>query len=186
MGNVIGDVHAFVLEEFGKEHSHYKNSYAGHMVPMVERSLELAKTKNADLEVVEIAAWLHDIGSIVHGRKDHHITGAEIAEKKLKELNYPEKKIQLVKACILNHRGSQNNERESLEEKIISDADAVSAFDNVAGLIEAAIVWEKLNQFDAMDSVLKKLERKYNQLFFDESKGIVKDKYEAAKVLFKK
>ena len=67
-----------------------------------------------DKEVVLVASWLHDIGSIVHGRDDHHITSTQIAEEKLKELKYPKEKIEMVKKCIMNHRGSQINSRETI------------------------------------------------------------------------
>ena len=60
-----------------------------HFIPMVGYAKALAEEMNADIEVVELAGWLHDIGSIVYGRENHHLTGAKIAEAKLKELNYP-------------------------------------------------------------------------------------------------
>jgi uncharacterized protein len=82
---------------------------------MVEWSGKLADQLGGDKEVILIAAWLHDIGSIIDGRKNHHLSGAEIARKKLTEFNYPKDKIELVEKFILNHRGSQNRNRESLE-----------------------------------------------------------------------
>jgi uncharacterized protein len=107
-----------VEEECKKPTSKYGyEPYPCHFVPMVKYAKKLAKRLKADEEVVEIAAWLHDVGSIIYGRDNHHITGAKIAEEKLKELGYPpEKKIELVKKCILNHRGSKQNKRETIEE----------------------------------------------------------------------
>jgi uncharacterized protein len=81
--------------------------------------------------VIEIAGRLHDLGSIIYGREDHHLTGAELAEKKLTELHYPPEKIELVKKCIFNHRGSKNFVRTTLEEQIIAEADVMSTFDNL-------------------------------------------------------
>ena len=82
--------------------------------------------------MIEIAGRLHDIGSIIHGREDHHSTGADIAEKKLTEFGYPPEKIELVKNCILHHRGSTSFQRETLEEQIIAEADVMSTFDNIS------------------------------------------------------
>jgi len=184
--NIIEQVRKFVEDECKKPTSKYGYSpYLGHFIPMANYSKQLAEKLKADVEVVEIAAWLHDIGSIMIGRKDHHITGAEIAEKKLKELNYPDKKIEMVKTCILNHRGSINNHKESVEEQVIADADAMSAFDDIEGQFEASLVWEKKNRFEARKMVFKKLENSWNKLSFQESRDIIKPRYEAVIILLK-
>ena len=132
-----------------------------------------------------IAAWLHDIGSIIYGREDHHLTGAKIAEEKLNELGYALEKIEHVKKCILNHRGSQYNFCESIEEKIVVDADALSNFENLSGIFKAAFVYENLNQDEAKDAVRNKLDNKWKQLYFDTSKEIIRPKYEAVMLLLK-
>ena len=152
---------------------------------MVKYAKKLAKELNADLEIVEIAGWLHDVGSIVEGRDNHHISSAKIAEKLLTDLKYPKEKIKRVKNCILNHRGSVNNKRISLEEKVISDADAMSAFDNLSGIFKAALVYEKMEQGEAKESVRNKLTNKYKQLNFNKSKELIRPKYEAALLLLK-
>lgn len=184
--NIVEEIKKFVEEESKKPESKYGyEPFVFHFIPVVKYAEELADELGVDKEVVSLAAWLHDIGSVVHGRKDHHITGAEIAGKKLKELGYPEEKIELVKRCILNHRGSQENNPVSIEEKIISDADALSNFDNLSGIFKAAFVFENLTQGEAKESVRKKLENKWNKLYFDNSKKIIKPKYEAAMILLK-
>ncbi len=184
--NVIEEVKKFVEEESLKPNSKYGyEPFVFHFTPTVNYALELAEELGADKEIVEIAAWLHDIGSVIYGREDHHITGAKIAEEKLKELNYSNEKIEMVKNCILNHRGSQKNNLTSVEEKIIADADALSNFDNIPGIFKAAFVYEKLNQGEARESVRKKLDNKWNQLNFENSKKIIKPKYEAIIILLK-
>jgi uncharacterized protein len=184
--DVVEEIKNFVEKESKKPESKYGyDPFVFHFAPMVKYAQQLARELEADFEVVTIAAWLHDIGSVMHGRKDHHITGSDIAERKLRELNYPEDKIQLIKKCILNHRGSQKNNPETVEEKIISDADALSNFDNIAGIFKAAFVYEGLGQEEAKESVRKKFENKWNQLHFDNSKKIIRPKYEAAMIILK-
>ena len=181
---IIEEVRKFVEEESKKPNAKYGyEPYEFHLVPMRNYAVRLAEKLGADIEIVEIAAWVHDIGSIVSGRENHHITGAEIAERRLKEFSYPLEKIERVKSCILNHRGSVNNHRSSLEEQIISDADTISNFDNISGLFKAAFVYEGLSQGGAKISVREKLQRKWNQLCLEESKIIIKSKYEAAMLL---
>lgn len=184
---IIEEVRKFVEEECKRNPTGQGDGpFVFHFVPMRNCAVKLADQNGADLEIVEIAAWLHDIGSIVNGRDNHHVTGAEIAEKKLKEFGYPEEKIELVKKCILNHRGSLNNNRESIEEQIIAEADTIACFDDVPGIFQAAFVWEGNNsREEVVNSVRKKLIRKYNQLS-EEGKKLIKPKYEAAMLLFGK
>jgi uncharacterized protein len=183
---IVHHIKEYVISECKKPSSKYgEGPFEFHFVPMAKHAKTIAKKLGADVEVVEIAAWLHDIGSIIHGRVDHHITSAKIAEEILKKNNYPIGKIKLVKKCILNHRGSVNNKKNSIEEKIIADADAVSNFDMPPGLFQAAYYYEKLDQGAGIKSVREKLQRKYKKLCFKESKELVREKYKAAMLLLK-
>jgi len=183
---IVNEIKNFVESECKKPSSKYGyEPFPHHFVPMVNYAERLTDELGGDKEVILIAAWLHDIGSIIHGREDHHITGAKIAEEKLNELHYPAEKIELVKKCILNHRGSQQNERISLEEQIIAEADVMSNFDNIAGIFKAAYSYENLTQSEAKDSTRQKLERKWEQLHFKNSKDIIKPKFEAVMLLLK-
>jgi uncharacterized protein len=182
--NIVEEIKTFVESECRKPESKYGyEPFTEHFVPMVGYAEKLADELHGDKEVILISAWLHDIGSIVYGREDHHITGAEIAEKKLTELRYDPIKIELVKKCILNHRGSIGTSGESLEEMIIAEADAMSNFDNLAGIFKAAFVYENLSQKEARESAKQKLERKWNQLKLEKSKEIIRPKYEAVMLL---
>ena len=182
--NIINTIRDYVKAECQKPTSKYGfDPFPFHLVLVAKHATALADELGGDKEVILIAAWLHDIGSIISGRDDHHITGAKIAEAKLIELNYPKEKIELVKNCILNHRGSKSNTRNTIEEKIIAEADVISNFDNIAGIFNAAYVYEKLDQAQAQASVRQKLINKWNQLHFEKSKKIVKPKYDAAMLL---
>jgi putative nucleotidyltransferase with HDIG domain len=180
---IIEEIRKYVESECKKSTSKYGyEPYNGHFVPVVKYSKILAKEKNADMEIVEISAWLHDIGSIIYGREDHHITGAEIAEKKLVELKYNKDKIEKVKHCIISHRGSKEIKRESVEAEILADADSMSHFDNIGGIYMAAFLYENLNQTDANKCVKNKLINSFNKLS-SEAKTIIKPKFEAAMLL---
>lgn len=184
--DIIGEIKNFVENECKKPSSKYGyEPFNFHFVPVVHYAEKLADDLGGDKEVILIAAWLHDIGSIVYGRKGHHITSAKIAEEKLKDLQYPAEKIEMVKKCILNHRGSQQSSRKSIEEQIVVEADVMSNFDNIAGIFKAAFVYENQTQGEAKESVRKKLENKWHQLHFDNSKKIIKPKFEAAMILLK-
>ena len=182
--DIVRSIRTYVEEECKKPESHYGyEPFPCHFVPMVHRAKTLAEHLGGDQEVIEISGWLHDLGSIVYGREDHHITGAKLAEEKLQSLGYPAPKIALVKNCILHHRGSIASPRHSIEEQIIAEADVMSCFDNIAGLFSAALIYEKLSQEEARLSVREKFQRKREQLHFEASQKMIRPKYEAAMLL---
>lgn len=182
--DIIDEIKNFVQGECKKPGSKYGyEPYQFHFIPMVKYAQTLAQKLGADEEIVSLAAWLHDIGSIIYGRENHHLTGAKVAEIKLKSLEYPKDRIAKIKKCILNHRCSQKNHRLTLEQRIIADADAISNFDNVSGIFKAAFVYENQDQGTAKDTTRIKLARKYQQLHFEDSKEIIRPKYEAAMIL---
>lgn len=149
-----------------------------HIEAVVENAQILARKFGADEEIVIIAAWLHDVASITDYNlyEMHHIHGASIAEDILRQFNYEQEKINKVKDCILNHRGSINNIKLTIEEKCVADADAVSHFDNIPSLLYLAYVNKKMNIEEGKNFVIEKLKRSYNKLS-EESKEFYKDKY---------
>jgi uncharacterized protein len=150
-----------------------------HIKAVVKNAVILAESYGADLEVVTIGAWLHDIASITDYNlyEEHHIHGARIAGDILSSFNYPEEKIELVKKCILNHRASKLIEKASKEEKCVADADAISHFDNLPSLFYLAYVVRKYSIDEGIDFVKKKLIRSYNKLSED-CKEVYREKYD--------
>lgn len=150
-----------------------------HIEAVVRNAEILANKYNADKEICIIAAWLHDIASITDYNlyEEHHIHGTKIASEILRKFEYDDNKIELVKACILNHRGSIDNKRLSKEEQIIADADAISHFDSIPSLLYLAYRERNMNIEEGKNFVKSKLERSYRKLS-DESKIFYKEKFE--------
>ncbi len=150
-----------------------------HIEAVVKNAEILADKYNADKEVCIIAAWLHDIASITDYKlyKEHHIEGTKIADEILRKFKYDDNKIELVKVCILNHRGSVDNKRLSREEQIIADADAISHFDSIPSLLYLAYKEKNMDIEDGKNFVKGKLERSFKKLS-DESKIFYKEKFE--------
>lgn len=149
-----------------------------HIEAVAKNAEILANKYNVDKEVCIIAAWLHDIASITDYDlyEEHHIHGAKMAEGILREFKYDENKIELVKNCILNHRGSINNRRLSKEEQIIADADAISHFDSIPSLLYLAYKEKNMSIEDGKQFVKSKLERSFNKLS-DDSKTFYEQKF---------
>lgn len=157
-----------------------------HIKYVVENAVELAKKYEADVEIVELGALLHDIAmpSEYGEREQHNIYGAEIAEKLLSELNYPKDRIEHVKACVLNHRGSKDRPRNTIEEQCVADADVIAHFDCIPSLFSLVYKDMDMSISEGKEYVRKKLERDYHKLS-PRSREILKDRYESIiKVLF--
>lgn len=171
--------------ELHKEKTGY-DFWNDHIKYVVKNSIELAEKYDADKEIVELGALLHDIAmpSEYGEREQHNIYGAEIAEQLLKQLNYPEDRIEQVKNCVLNHRGSKDRPRNTVEEQCVADADVIAHFDCIPSLFSLVFKDLKLSIQDGTEYAKKKLERDYNKLS-PRTREILKDRYEnIVKVIF--
>ncbi|MBU0899152.1 MAG: HD domain-containing protein [Nanoarchaeota archaeon] len=103
-----------------------------HVMRVYRNCLSIAKNKDVDMEVLQAAAILHDIGAVkeMHdntGNTDHAMIGAEMAEPILKELGFSDDKIKHVKDCIISHRYKTENKPKTKEAEILFDADKIDA-----------------------------------------------------------
>ncbi len=88
----------------------------------------LAKTLGGEAEIVELAAYLHDIAAVqdIAALPKHPALSAEIARKVLQDNGYPAERIERVAKCILSHAAPIQIGSGSLEEVCLSNADAMS------------------------------------------------------------
>ena len=155
------------------------NIYREHIQYVYKYVVLLSKYKNVDKEVLELSALLHDISmtDITLDRSRHNEFGADIAERLLRENNYPEDKVQLVKKCILNHSKKRREYRTTEEEQILVDADGLSHFDAIKKLYSLPSLVMGLSEEDSVRFVQDKLTGDYNELS-DDLKYLVKEKYD--------
>ena len=83
----------------------------------------LGEALGADLEVLRLAALLHDVAVPTAGRERHFEEGARMAEELLSELGLPREKVEAVASAIRAHSTFGGPEPETLEEKVLFDAD---------------------------------------------------------------
>jgi uncharacterized protein len=84
----------------------------------------LGQQEEVDAEALEIAAYLHDIGLNRVGLPTHHIESARMAEAILRENQVPEDQVKRV-GSIIEHHAMHAPESQTMEEKIINDADRI-------------------------------------------------------------
>lgn len=96
-----------------------------HVKAVVTLTLKLADLTGADREVIEAAAWLHDVCK-VEGEK-HPEEGARFARNFLPKTDFPSQKIDRVARAIENHIGLWRNEPlQDLESQVLWDADKLA------------------------------------------------------------
>ncbi|MCX6735147.1 MAG: HD domain-containing protein [Candidatus Peregrinibacteria bacterium] len=114
---------------------HFINSRGSHDFDHVERVLKMAlligKKEGANLEILQLAAILHDVqrnnADKNKGKIDHAISGAEVASEILRKYKYDEKTISAVYHCIAAHRFRNDVEPKTLEAKVLFDADKLDS-----------------------------------------------------------
>ena len=159
-----------------------------HIEVVYKLAIKICDEYGADHDIVSLAALLHDVASVTNKEytEEHHVIGAKIAGELLSKYDkLTEEKIELIKKCILNHRGSKIAKKITPEEICVADADAMAHFYSVPSLLRMVYVEKGMEIDEGVDFVYKKLERSYNKLS-EKGKKIIKPQYEAAKILLLK
>lgn len=102
-----------------------------HSERVLATALIIGRQMGARLEILIPAALLHDIGrkeeSLSKGQICHAMRGAELAAPLLRRLGYCEPEIEAVCHCIRSHRYRGGHIPDSLEARILFDADKLDS-----------------------------------------------------------
>ncbi len=101
-----------------------------HVMRVCKNAEKICKKENANKKLVSSAALLHDI--VIYPKSDRRskqssIDSAKKSKKILKKLSFDESEIEIVFGAIRDHSFSQNKVPETLEGKILQDADRLDA-----------------------------------------------------------
>ncbi len=99
-----------------------------HLWPMLAIAEELSPLHEADLEMALLSVLLHDYAEISHEEfiQDHHIHGANEAQKLPASYGYPDERTAIVEDAIRAHRGSVPGNKTSNEAACLADCDAIA------------------------------------------------------------
>lgn len=166
---------------FSPSNKYKKTVWSHHILSVVKHSLTLGKKLKADLEVLELSAYLHDYSSIYNFKfaSEHHIHSAKMAGEMLNDFNYPEDKIERIKQCILCHRGSKPRDKKFLEDKILSSADAMSHFTELADMMYLTYGVHEYNTIEGAIWLKAKLLRSWRKVI-PKGKIIIDNEYRIA------
>jgi putative nucleotidyltransferase with HDIG domain len=121
MQSLIEDLRILVKEKMsplkGTAHSYE------HVDRVLKIATLLAKEEKADLELVQVGALLHDLGRALG--QPHNEIGAKLAKETLERIKYPRERSEKVAKIILYHPLDLRERLETLEEKIVWDADKI-------------------------------------------------------------
>lgn len=102
-----------------------------HIYRVLYSALDIAESENdVDIEVLVVACLLHDIGrkkQFENPSLCHAMEGGEIAYDYLIQQGWNKDKANHVKKCIISHRYRTDNPPDSIEAKILFDADKLDA-----------------------------------------------------------
>ena len=130
-----------------------------HVMRVYNIAIKLAKNEEADLDVIKIAVFLHDIGGSAEendrtGKADHAKISAELAKPFLEKLNIPESQINHIVECILSHRYRTESKPKTKEAMIVFDADKLET----VGAIGVARMFSWVGKYNA--HIYKKMDIK--------------------------
>lgn len=126
---ILSNVKQFAIDNTSKDDIHG----LPHIMRVLNLCLNLGKNLSANLFILEISTLLHDIGREGENRtiyyKNHAEISAEMALDFLKSKGFqiPQEELDNIIHCIKAHSFSNNIIPETLEAKILSDADKLDA-----------------------------------------------------------
>ncbi len=125
-----------VLERIREETQRYFVDARGshdwsHTERVYNLCMHIGKKENADLDILALAAFLHDIGrgeqDRTNGKVCHAAQGALLARELLDRYNLDEKTIEKIIHCIESHRFRSSTVPRTLEAQVLYDADKLDS-----------------------------------------------------------
>jgi uncharacterized protein len=182
---IVASIKEYVLSECRSSKNVFGPAFfEEHLLVVLEYGRRLAAVLDADAEIVELAAYLHDLAAIgdIALIPKHHLLGADLARQVLQRHNYPPARIERVAQCVASHSAPVQVGGGSPEEVCISNADAMSQ-------IARPVYWLyyvfRVRQFDfetARTWYRQRVDSNWSQLI-QPAKDMIEKEYRLAKDL---
>ncbi len=122
--NVSLDLMEFVEKNILPRYADFDKAHnMGHVVGVIRRSLQIARSYGADINMVYVVAAYHDLG-LSGPRAIHHLTSGKIlqSDSRLKKW-FSAEQIKIMKEAVEDHRASTSHMPRSIYGKIVAEAD---------------------------------------------------------------
>jgi len=118
------DLVEFIETQILPKYSHFDKAHnMEHVTRVIRRSLALAATTGADINMVYTVAAYHDLG-MSGPRASHHITGGRILQRDARLRRwFNAEQIRVMKEAVEDHRASSSRSPRSIYGKIVAEAD---------------------------------------------------------------
>ncbi|MEA1965304.1 MAG: HD domain-containing protein [Candidatus Aerophobetes bacterium] len=174
--NFVKDKHAKCL---GHDYSH--------VLEVTRYAIKIAQRVPYPVDpfVLICGALLHDLGRVgVPTGIMHGLRGATLAEQFLQASWEDEEANGKILRIVTRHTPTSHIPPESVEEKIVFDADTLDRF-GIIGILRG--IMGKIGSIkEIIEGVIAKRSRDYNSLIFEESKEIGRESYEDSLYLLRK
>ena len=168
------------VRKFGQKNSQQDDIHGfSHVERVYEMCTKMGKDLNANMRILRISALLHDVGRINQGNNiklsNHAEVSAEMALEFLRasELSLSQEDLERIVHAIRAHSFSNDVVPETLEAKILSDADKLDALGAIG--LYRTIGFTVQNE-GGINKVIEHLENKIlklkDQMYLDVSKEI--------------
>jgi len=160
-----------------------------HVERMTTWCQKLGALTGADMQILVTGALVHDIGVVIN-RKDHYLVGRDRAKAILKEVNFPEDKIDGALHVLETHSRYGGPDPQTPEAEVGQDADALE-YIGAIGILRALIRGLNDGSFDGkisnfpeyLRSILSKVE---NTFHTEEAESIGKSRIEYMETFLKR
>lgn len=118
------DLVEFVETEILPQYAHFDRAHnMEHVIRVIRRSLQLAASTGANINMVYAIAAYHDLG-MSGPRAVHHLTGGKLlaADARLKRW-FTADQLQVMKEAVEDHRASASRQPRSIYGRIVAEAD---------------------------------------------------------------
>jgi len=172
----MNDMLAYVETFFRESGSHGLD----HILRVTRLCEEIGRAEDADMRVLIPAALFHDVARPLEKKTGipHEEEGARIAEEYLRKNSFDSERIPAIVHAISTHRYSTGPKPETLEAKILSDADKLDAM----GAVGIARTFMQAGEHGdgikgANDHIHEKLLKLKELMYTDKAKEIAKQRH---------
>jgi uncharacterized protein len=159
--------------------------YKEHLLVVYEYCTRLCSILSCDEETACVSSLLHDISAVFDFKSlpTHNLDSARIAGEVLQSYNYPQHKIEKVKKCIENHMSPIALNKGTLDDIVLSNADAISQIVNPSYWLYFAFRIRNLNYENGMKWYSERITNNWN-LLIEPAKQLIENDYLKVRSVF--